>query len=166
MNTTLLTAIHTALNAEQTSDLGSSARQELLRMGARPSAVDRLANFTVSELPALAARNVLQIHINYEALANLHTLVELAEIYIKRNASNEMLESILGLSTREVAQQRAVLGVSSVSGRPPSLTDDAIAKVTDLNQSLAHLPLAERLIAIHDRLPFWPLASIYAVVRT
>ena len=165
MNTTLLTAIHTALNAGQPGDL-ASARQELVRMGVRPSVVDRLANVTVAELPALAARNVLNIQVNYEALANLPTPTELAEIYIKRNASNEMLESLLGLSTREVALLRTCLNIASVSGRPPSLTEDAVAKVSDLNQALAHLPLAERLLAIHDRLPFWPLASIYAVVRT
>lgn len=165
MNTTLLTAIHTALNAQQPSDL-TGARQELVRMGVRQSAVDRLASFTVSDLPALAARNVLKIHINYEALANLHTPAELAEIYLKRNASNDMLESVLGLNAREIALHRANLGIASVSGRPPRLTDDTIAKVTELNQALAHLPLAERLLAIHDRQPFWPLASIYAVVRT
>ena len=165
MNTTLLTAIHTALNAGLPSDL-ASARQELVRMGVRPSAVDRLANFTASDLPALAARGVLNIKIDYEALANLPTPTELAELYLKRNASNEMLESILGLSAREVALLRASLNIAAVSGRPPSLTEDAVAKVSELNQALAHLPLAERLLAIHNRQPFWPLASIYAVVRT
>lgn len=165
MNTTLLTAIHTALNAPHATDL-ASARQELLRMGVSPSAVDRLANFTASDLPALAARNVLNIQLNYEALANLHTPAELAEIYLQRNASNDMLESVLGLNAREIALHRANLGIASVSGRPASLTEDTIAKVSELNQALAHLPLAERLLAIHDRLKFWPLASIYAVVRT
>lgn len=160
MNSTLLHAIHTALMSNP-----EAARLELVAMGVSHSAVDRLAGLSASDVPTLAALNVVQISINYEALAGLHSLDELAEIYFKRGATTELLERVLGLTTREIALQRAGLGLTAPLGRTPVIDEVSHTKARELHRTLSHLPLAERLLAIHDRLPMWPLTSIYAAIR-
>lgn len=157
----LLMAIHDALKADP-----ESARCELMAMGVRPSAINRLAALHAKDVPTLAALNVVQISIDYEALAGLHTAEELSEIFLQRGATNELLERVLGLTQREIALQRAVVGIAATAGRPAGIDEVSTAKVLELNRTLGHLPFAERLLAVHDRMPMWPLASIWQVIRT
>ena len=70
------------------------------------------------------------------------------------------------VSTREIAQHRATLGYRAQNGRPAGLDAVSAQTATRIWRGLTYLPKAARLLAVHDRMPMWPLSSLYAALRS
>ena len=144
----------------------AQASAELTALGVRPGALDQLKQIDAHDIDAVAERTVLQLDFNYEALAQIHTEAELLPLYLQHGATNELITEMLGFSTREIAQHRATLGYRAQNGRPAGLDAVSAQTATRIWRGLTYLPKAARLLAVHDRMPMWPLSSLYAALRS
>ena len=141
------------------------ASAELTALGVRPGALDQLKQIEAHDVEAVAERTVMQLDVNYEALAQVHTPAELLPSYLQHGATNEMISELLGLNSRQIAMHRVSLGHNAQNGRPVGLDSVSIEAAINAWRGMAYLPKAARLLAVHDRLPMWPLSSLYAALR-
>ena len=143
----------------------AQASAELMALGVRPGALDQLKQIKATDVETVAERAVMTLDVNYAALAQIHTEDELLSSYLQHGATNELITEMLGFSARQISVQRAVLGHSAQNGRPVALDAVSADTATTTWCDLAYLPKAPRLLAVHDRMPIWPLSSLYAVLR-
>ena len=143
----------------------AQASAELTALGVRPGALDQLKQIKASDVETVAERTVMKLDVNYETLAQIHTDAELLPRFLQHGATNELITEMLGFSAREISVQRAVLGHSAHNGRPVALDAASADAATSTWRDLAYLPKAPRLLAVHDRMPIWPLSSLYAALR-
>jgi hypothetical protein len=143
----------------------TQASAELTALGVRPGALDQLKQIKATDVESVAERTVMTLDVNYAALAQIHTEGELLSSYLQHGASNELITEMLGFSARQISVQRAALGHSAQNGRPVALDTASADAATSTWRDLAYLPKAPRLLAVHDRMPIWPLSSLYAALR-
>jgi len=160
MRAKLLAAIVDGLRANP-----AQASAELTALGVRPGAIDQLKQIEAHDVDAVAERTVMKLDVNYEALAQIHTEAELLPLYLQHGATNELITEMLGFSTRQISGHRAAMGHSAQNGRPVALDSVSMEAATTAWRGVAYLPKAARLLAVHDRLPMWPLSSLYAALR-
>ncbi len=141
------------------------ASAELTALGVRPGALDQLKQIKVHDVDAVAERTVMQLDVNYAALAQIHTETEMLSLYLQHGATNELITEMLGFSTRQISAQRSALGHTAQNGRPAGLNAGSMEAATNTWRALSYLPKAPRLLAVHDRMPIWPLSSLYAALR-
>ncbi len=141
------------------------ASAELTALGVRPGALDQLKQIEAHDVEAVAERTVMQLDVNYEALAQVHTPDDMLPSYLQHGATNELITEMLGYNSRQIAMYRVSLGLTAQNGRPVALDSVSLEAATIAWRELAYLPKAARLLAVHDRLPMWPLSSLYAALR-
>jgi hypothetical protein len=141
------------------------ACDELAMLGVSPAAIRHLRSLTAPDDIDLAAKALTRLELCPQVLAEQPSFAELVGAYVRRGASTDMLTELLGLSIREIAVQRAAVGVSVPTGRPPGLDESSIDRVRAVWMQLDHLPRAIRLLSLAERLPMWPFASLYAAVK-
>jgi hypothetical protein len=141
---------------------GSAA---LAALGVRPGVVDRLKMLDCEMLPAMAEGALIGITLDFEAIARIHTSDELLAELLRHGATNDIIIELLGLTVRAISAQRAAMGIPSKPGRPTAMDDKSTTLAEEAWRMAEHLPKAPRLLAVHEKLPMWPLSSLYAVLR-
>ena len=143
----------------------AQASADLAALGVRPGVIERLRHLASDQSAVLAESALLHIGLDYQVLASIHTADELLADYLRHGATNDLIIEILGLSVRMISAQRAALGIPSQSGRPVVPDERSTELALAAWRNAEHLPKAARLLAVHDKLPMWPLSSLYLVLR-
>ena len=160
MTHTIFAAIRTALKNDP-----ASARNGLANMGLPLTAIDRIASMDDETLDEMVAKNVIRLNVDLCTLMQLRTLPDLIAEYIRRGASNDLMMTLLGVSPREIALQRAALGVPAALGRGSSVDQYSRERVRTLWQTLTDTRRADRLLMIADQFPMWSLTAIYGAIK-
>jgi len=156
----IFSAIRTALQ-----DDPESARSSLTNMGLPLTAIDRIAVMDDEAIRELVAKNVIRISVDLCTLMQQRTLPDLIGEYIRRRASNELMISLLGVSQREIALQRAALGVPAAPGRSLTVDDYSRERIATLWETLSTTRRADRLLLIADKFPMWTLTAVYGAIK-